>query len=92
MKSRGELSPREWLSHFDVRVFSCDYRLITPEPEIYQRLLHDLEVPAPQALFIDDLPVNIEAARTEGVAGLVYRTFDEVGDCLTRVVGARAVG
>jgi putative hydrolase of the HAD superfamily len=89
---RGELRSRDWLRHFDVQFFSCDHGLVKPEPEIYQRLLQALAVPAQQVLFIDDLPVNIEAARREGITGLLYRTFDEVAGCLASVVAARETG
>ncbi len=75
-----------WLRHFDVQFFSCDHGLIKPEPEIYERLLDVLGVPAQHVFFIDDLPENIEAARRAGIGGMVYRSFDELADCLSPLI------
>jgi putative hydrolase of the HAD superfamily len=84
-------SEAEWLRHFDVHIFSCDLKLIKPEPEIYQRVLEALGVPPQRAFFIDDIPVNIEAARQAGIGGMVYRSFDELSDRLAPLI-ARCTG
>jgi len=78
-----------WLGHFDVHVFSCDVRLIKPEPEIYQFLLEAVGTPPQRVFFIDDVPVNIEAARRSGIEGLVYRSFDELSDRLAPLIASR---
>lgn len=85
-------SEAEWLRHFDVQIFSCDLKLIKPEPEIYQRALEALGVPPGRAFFIDDLPVNIEAARRAGIGGMVYRSFDEVSKRLAPLIAFRGNG
>lgn len=40
--------------------------LVKPEPAFYQRLLDRYDLQAPRCLFIDDLPVNVAAARSMG--------------------------
>jgi putative hydrolase of the HAD superfamily len=63
-----------WLRHFHVPVFSSEFRRVKPEPEIYRHILDKLAVPAREALFIDDRQTNIEAARAQGIQGLVFTT------------------
>lgn len=48
-------------------VFSCDVKLIKPEPQLY-RLAHERfgGGAAEHTLFIDDHPANVEAARAHG--------------------------
>jgi putative hydrolase of the HAD superfamily len=79
----------EWLEAFDVHIFSCDFKLIKPEPEIYQRLVEALGVPPQRTLFIDDMPVNIDAARQAGIEGVIYRSFDELADFLNPLFTTR---
>jgi len=76
----------EWLRHFDVHLFSCDIGWIKPEPEIYQHLLEAIAVPPQRIYFIDDMPVNIEAARRAGIEGMIYRSFDELADRLAPTI------
>jgi putative hydrolase of the HAD superfamily len=52
-----------------------------PEPEIYALTLERLELPAEACVFVDDLEVNVEAARALGMQGVVYRdTAQAVGE------------
>ena len=52
----------------DAVVLSCDIGWLKPEPAILQAALHRLEVAAPeQALLVDDLPTNLDAAATLGL-------------------------
>ena len=43
-----------------------------PEPEFYDSLLAEAGVTADRILFVDDLPVNIEAAEKAGMIGHVF--------------------
>jgi putative hydrolase of the HAD superfamily len=56
-----------WIDDFDVVVFSCEYKLVKPDPAIYLLCLERLAVKPAQSLFLDDTRVNIEAAAALGI-------------------------
>jgi len=58
---------------FDVVVDSAFVGTRKPEPEIYAITLERLGLPAEACAFVDDLEVNVEAAREQGMHGIVYR-------------------
>jgi putative hydrolase of the HAD superfamily len=58
---------------FDVVVDSAFVGTRKPEPEIYAITLERLGLPAGDCAFVDDLEVNVEAARGVGMHGIVYR-------------------
>jgi putative hydrolase of the HAD superfamily len=58
---------------FDVVVDSAFVGTRKPEPEIYAITVERLGVPARECVFLDDLEVNVEAARVAGMHGIVYR-------------------
>jgi putative hydrolase of the HAD superfamily len=58
---------------FDVVVDSAFVGTRKPEPEIYAITLERLGLAAADCAFLDDLEVNVEAARRTGMHGIVYR-------------------
>lgn len=62
----------DWLSGFDALVWSFQLGIAKPDPAIYQHALKKLDASARETLFIDDKPVNVEAARDLGMQALVY--------------------
>ena len=67
-EARNSVSARfGGLDVFDVTVFSAEVGLAKPDPAIYKRILHQLEVEANQAVFVDDYLPNIEAAQALGI-------------------------
>jgi epoxide hydrolase-like predicted phosphatase len=58
---------------FDVIVISGVERVAKPDPEIYRRALSHLEVAPREAVFIDDMHVNVEAARRVGLHAWPFR-------------------
>jgi putative hydrolase of the HAD superfamily len=58
---------------FEVVVDSAFVGTRKPEPEIYAITLERLGLPAAACAFLDDLEVNVEAAREAGMHGIVYR-------------------
>ena len=58
---------------FEVVVDSAFVGTRKPEPEIYAITLERLALPADACAFVDDLAVNVDAAREAGMAGIVYR-------------------
>ena len=57
---------------FHGRIFSCQVKHLKPEPAIYQTLLDTYALDAANALFIDDLQVNLRAAAGFGIRTLHF--------------------
>ncbi len=57
---------------FDQMVISAEVGLVKPNPSIYRLALEKFEADAGQAVFIDDLPVNVEAARQVGMYAIQF--------------------
>lgn len=67
----------DFLPLTDGGILSYRERMIKPEPEIYRRLLERYGLKAEECVFIDDLEVNVEAARSEGFSGIVFETKEQ---------------
>jgi len=68
----------EWLSRFDVLVWSYQLRMAKPDPAIYRYTLDKLGVQPAESLFIDDREINIEAAIALGMNALLFTTVDQL--------------
>jgi putative hydrolase of the HAD superfamily len=66
----------DWVLRCGNRTFSCDTRAVKPEPAIYKRCLNGLGVSPEEAVFIDDRPVNLEAAEALGIRGLLFDSLE----------------
>ena len=62
------VNQNEWLHEFHHLTWSCELFIAKPDPKIYQHTLEKLGVRPEEALFIDDIPRNIEAARALGLS------------------------
>ena len=58
---------------FEVVVDSAFVGMRKPEPEIYALTLERLGLPAAACAFVDDIELNVVAARDAGMHGIVYR-------------------
>jgi HAD superfamily hydrolase (TIGR01509 family) len=54
-------------------VISGEVQMNKPEPEVFAHLLERFELRAEESVFVDDLPVNIEAARGVGLHTILFR-------------------
>lgn len=59
-------------SIFDVILYSAEEGLAKPAPEIYQRALARLAVRPEEAVFVDDVLENVEAAQALGMKGVRF--------------------
>jgi glucose-1-phosphatase len=59
---------------FDDMIISSELHLMKPDPRIYQVALQRLGVAAQEAIFVDDLPWNVEGARSQGLHAVHFRT------------------
>lgn len=65
-----------WDELFDAIVISGEVRMRKPEPEIFHHTLGLLGVPAAEAVFVDDLPPNVEAAVALGLIGVHHTSYE----------------
>jgi len=63
-------------SRFAPAVFSCHVGLVKPEAGLYRHCLELLRLPAEQTLFLDDMPVNVAAARGLGLHALEFHSVE----------------
>ena len=61
----------------DYAVFSCRVNIIKPNPAIYRIALNGLYVQPEEAVFFDDIPANIEAARSLGIHGIIWENLSQ---------------
>ena len=68
----------DWLPRFDVLVWSYQVRMAKPAPAIYRLVLKKLGTRPEETLFLDDRPVNVEAARALGMLAFDFSTVDRL--------------
>ena len=66
-----------WVSFFHHLTFSCDVRMVKPDPAIYHACLESLAVAPQEVLFLDDLAPNIEAASKLGIHSVLFDTVEQ---------------
>ncbi len=57
---------------FDDLVISAEVGFAKPDPRIFRLALQRLDVQPAETVFIDDMPVNVEAARREGLFAIQF--------------------
>lgn len=65
----------DFLEETDGAILSYQVKMIKPAPEIYQLLCSQYNLKAQECVFIDDMEKNVEAARKEGMKGIVFHTL-----------------
>lgn len=67
----------------------CSFRLRArkPEPDAFARVLAAHGVPPGDAVFVDDVPAHVDAARGLGLHGIVFRDAAQLADDLAAVGG-----
>lgn len=75
-----------FIRNADGMLISYSILKVKPEKEIYLTLLDRYNLKADECLFIDDLPANIEGAKTVGIQCIVHKnlkdTYKELERCL----------
>jgi putative hydrolase of the HAD superfamily len=71
MRATGSFN---WINMFRPAIFSCDYLIVKPEPEIYRLCLKKLAVDPDRCIFLDDVLQNVEAARALGINAVHFRS------------------
>lgn len=63
----------DFLQWFQGILLSGEVRLIKPDPRIFRLFLETFGIDPTQAVYIDDLPPNVEAARAIGMTGILFK-------------------
>ena len=71
-----------FLKNMDGAIFSCQVKMLKPEPEIYQKLLDTYKLKADECVFIDDRKENCQAARALGIKAIVFESLTQAADAL----------
>jgi epoxide hydrolase-like predicted phosphatase len=65
------------LKDLDLVVMSNEVGIAKPDPAIYLLVLELIDLPPEQAIFIDDLSANVEAAQALGMAGINHADWTD---------------
>ena len=79
------------LNHFDQIAISAEIGVMKPSAKAYQAVLAMLDLPAAACVFVDDQPVNIDAAQALGMQGVVFRDTPSCIAELTRLLSTGRV-
>lgn len=86
--SWGNSYPRDgWSEMFDEVVISGEVGMRKPEPRIYHHTCQLLDVDPTESVFVDDLPINVEAAVALGMVGVVHREYEMTKNELEAIFG-----
>jgi len=75
-----------FLEHTDGGVISYEVSQYKPNPDIYQTLIHKYGITPEHAVFIDDRKVNVDAARSVGMQGIVFESFKDCKEKLAELL------
>jgi putative hydrolase of the HAD superfamily len=67
-----------FLQYFDGGIFSADVQCIKPDPAIYRLLQQRYALEPAQTLLIDDLKINVDAARGLGWSGIHFESAQKL--------------
>ena len=62
---------------FDQILISAEVGLVKPDRLIYERIISDLGVKPAEAVFVDDFPQNVEAAKAAGLEAIHFLVPDQ---------------
>jgi epoxide hydrolase-like predicted phosphatase len=74
------------LDVFDVQVYSAEVHLAKPDPRIYKLALERLGVQPQEAIFVDDSPENIEAAKALGIHGVRFEDSQQAHQDVIKIL------
>lgn len=69
---RAYIEREKFADVFDAMIISAEVRAAKPDPKIYQIALEQLQVKPKEAVFVDDMPENIEACEKLGMKGIRF--------------------
>ena len=67
----------EFMKHIDGGIVSYKIKHVKPEPAIYQALIEKYQFDPSEAVFLDDLQVNVDAAKNLGFHAIRFENYDQ---------------
>ena len=86
MKANPEVL--DFLPLLDGGVFSCDVKLIKPDPKIYEALAKKYSLIPGECVFIDDLEKNVEGGKNFGFHGIQFLNLKQAQEDLNKLLEA----
>jgi putative hydrolase of the HAD superfamily len=71
-----------FFNYFLVRIYSCVVGASKPSPLVYLEALRALKVQSNEAVYIDDLQENVDAAKALGMSGIHCIAPEKLAGCL----------
>ncbi len=90
--SGDEGGSRALAPHFDVFVESCVVGLRKPDPRIYELACRELDVAPGEAVFLDDIGLNLKPARALGMTTVKVEDPDRALAELAQILGFPLTG
>jgi putative hydrolase of the HAD superfamily len=63
--------------HFKGIIISGEVKMMKPDREIFKHLLSEFQLQTSATVFVDDFPINIEAAKEAGLNTILFRDADD---------------
>jgi putative hydrolase of the HAD superfamily len=83
---RAFITSQKFDDVFDEMIISAEVGLMKPDPRIYRLALEKLEALPEESVFLDDVLVNVKAARTVGMSAIQFtqpeKTLEELKQIL----------
>ena len=77
----------DWRTLFRKEFISSRMKLLKPDPEIYRTAVREIGLAPQEILFIDDSPINVEAAGSLGIRAACYRPGSSLPALLDSLLG-----
>ena len=74
---REFITKQNLIDIFDTVIISAEVGVVKPSARIYEVALEHAKVDAGEAVFVDDVPVNIEACEKVGMKGVLFKDPQE---------------
>ncbi len=75
----------DYVSKADGAIISYKVGLIKPDPAIYRCLLDTYDIDPKEAVFIDDVQENLDAAAAFGITGILFKDRKSAGEELEKL-------
>ena len=84
--ARENAEAMDFLPYLDGGLFSCDCRLIKPDPAFYQLLIEKYNLDPARCVFLDDTPENLETAASFGIHTILVKEHKQAAADLERLL------
>ncbi len=86
---RDFLTREKLLDAFDTVIISAEVEVMKPDARIFEIALEQAGLRASEAVFVDDLPANIESCEKLGMQGVLFRDSQEALEQLNQILKIR---